>query len=167
VWTSAGSEAGGGATQPFVFIDLDPRLTQAAWVILILASPILCWRGAQAVGVGGTRVFLAVALSVMLAAAVTWSRPDAPLHANGHAWREAREVLMPWGTLNGRRPFMHGQGGIALQWLLAAVEQRLSGAANPFSISRWAGAAAAARRHFAMVLARSWWAGLAAGCAWR
>jgi hypothetical protein len=166
VWTPPGGDAGAQARAAFVVLRFDPLLIQIAWAILILASPILCWRGGQALGLDGSRVVLAAAVSVLAATAVVATRPDQPLHANGHAWREAREVLMPWGGRStGGEPFLHGQGGIALQWLLATIEHRLSGSANPFRISGCAGAAAAGATAFlATVLARSWWAGMAAGC---
>jgi hypothetical protein len=166
VWGAPGALAGAGSASPFSFIPLDSRMIQAAWVILLIASPFLCWRGARAVGIPGARMMVAVSLPVILAAAVIWNRPDEPLHANGHAWREAREVLAPWGSRStGAQPFLHGQGGIALQWLLAAFQQKLCGSANPFVVSRWAGAAAAGATAFlAIVLIRSSWAGLAAGC---
>jgi hypothetical protein len=60
---------------------------------------------------------------------------------------------------------MHGKGGIALEWLVAAVERTLTGTANPFRISRLAGAAAAGSAALlAAVLTGSVAAGLAAGC---
>jgi hypothetical protein len=166
VWTSPGAVAGEPSTPEQTIIELDTRLLQVAWVILILASPILCWRGGHVLGVGGKQIVAVAAACVVLALAATWHRADEPLHANGHAWREAREVLVPAGARStGATPFMHGQGGIALQWLLAAVEQRLTGVSNPLHISRWAGAGAAGATAFlTAVLARSPWAGLAAGC---
>ncbi len=166
VWTSPGSTGGKARKQPLESIYIDPRLIQIAWVVAILTGPILCWRGAQAIGVDGAHAILAIAIPVVLTAGLTWNRADEPLHANGHAWREAREVLAPWGGRStGGKPFMHGEGGIALQWLLADVEHRLGGSANPFGISRWVGAAAAGATAFlALVLVRSWWAGLVAGC---
>jgi hypothetical protein len=151
---------------PENLIGVDVRVMQIGWALLILASPVLYWRGGSCVGVGGRSTLIAVALSVALALAATWQRGDEPLHANGHAWREAREVLAPWGVrANGLSPFMHGKGSIALQWLLADVEQSLTGTANPLRISRAAAAAAAGATAFlVIVLARSPWAGLAAGC---
>jgi hypothetical protein len=166
LWKSPASPGEGGGTRAFAFIEIDTGMIQAVWAILILMSPLLCWRCAQAVGIAGTRVLMTTAVAILLAAASTWRFPDEPLHANGHAWREAREVLMPWGERStGGEPFIHGQGGIALQWLLAAGEMRLTGEANPFHISRYAGAAAAgAVALLAAVLVGAWPAGLAAGC---
>ncbi|MEO8603083.1 MAG: hypothetical protein ABI629_10960 [bacterium] len=146
---------------------LDPavRLIQLAWVVLIVASPVLCWRTGRALGIAGARLLAVVALCALVGLGATWRRDDAPLHANGHAWREAREVLLPWGMRsNGAAPFMHGRAGIALQWLLASAERTLRGAADPFDISRAGFAAAAGATAFlAAVLVRSTAAGLAAG----
>jgi len=168
IWASA-SGSSGAAVQPRPqtdFIDLDPRIIQAGWIVLLVSGPFLCWRGSRAVGVAGARGVLAAAVSVLVALTATWNEHDQPLHANGHAWREAREVLTPWGTrATSTTPFLHGKGGIALQWLLATAEYRLTERANPFRISRFATAAAAGASAFlALVLARSWWAGMAAGC---
>lgn len=164
VWAQAGEQGGeAGRTR---LVKIDWRLLQAAWLLLIVLSPWLCWRGGRALGISGAGVVAVVAVSAALAAVAIWDRGDEPLHANGHAWREAREVLMPWGGRStGTTPFLHGQSGIALQWLLAGIEQRVRGTANPFGISRWAGAAAAAGAAFlAAALVGSCWAGLAAGC---
>lgn len=144
---------------------LEFTVIQIAWALLIVAGPALCWACGRAVGVGGTRALLVVAVSVAAAVAAVAQRGNEPLHANGHAWREAEEVLMPvrrtWNA-----PFIHGKGGISLQWLVADVELGLTGHADPFRISRVAGAAAAgATALLATVLTRSAWAGLAAGCA--
>lgn len=148
------------------FAALDVLAIQIAWALLILGSPLLCWRGARAVAVDGRRVVIAVALAIAFALVVTAQREDEPLHANGHAWREAREVLIPVGVRqHGLAPFMHGKGGIALQWSVAAVERALTGTANPLRISRVAGAAAAGAAAFlVIVLVGSPWGGLAAGC---
>ena len=139
---------------------------QLAWAVLILASPILCWRGARVAGLRSGSLLIVVSVSAAVALAAIWHRPDEPLHANGHAWREAREVLAPWGVrANGAALFLHGRGGISLQWLLASIERTLTGTANPFRISRLASAAAAGATAFlAAILVRSPWAGLAAGC---
>ena len=156
------SPAGG----PADVLDLGVRAQQLAWLLLLASSPLLCWRGGRAVGVRGGRLLLAVSLAAVIALAAAWSRDDAPLHANGHAWREAREVLLPWGARgNGAAPFLHGGSGIALQWLLASAERSLIGTANPLDISRVGLAAAAAATAFlTAVLVRSVLAGLAAGC---
>ncbi len=146
-----------------------PNVTaiEAAWVLLIVAAPALCWRCGQASGVGGAPTAAAVVASLVLAVAAVAQRGDEPLHANGHAWREAREVLMPVGVrLHGVAPFMHGKGGIALAWVVAAVERRLTGRTRPFLVSRVAGAAAAGGAALlASMLVQSPWAGLAAGTA--
>lgn len=141
------------------------RGIQVAWALLVLAAPFLCWRAARAVGMPGARLVLVVAVSAALALGATCRRADEPLHANGHAWREAREVLAPWsGREHSGAPFLHGRGGIALQWLIAHAERALTGTADPFLISRLGSAAAAAGAAFlAAVLARSPSAGLAAG----
>lgn len=146
--------------------DLDVIVIQAAWALLLLASPVLCWLIGRAVGVGGERALAVAAVSIAVAGLAVAARPDEPLHANNHAWREAREVLMPIGIRNhGLSPFIHGKAGIGLQWLVAAVERRLTGTANPFDISRVCGAAAAAAAAMlTLVLVESAWAGLAAGC---
>lgn len=166
-WASPGADAGAANASPFVSIDLDPRLLQVGWVILVVASPFLCWRAGQALGIGGPRVILAVTISLLLAIAANWNRADEPLHANGHAWREAREVLMPWGARStGGEPLLHGRGGIALEWLLAGIEYRINGAANPLRISRFGAAAAAGSAAFlTTVLVGSSLAGLGAGAA--
>jgi hypothetical protein len=126
---------------------VDITIIQIAWALLILASPALCWFCGRVIGIGGTPLVVAAAASMALAIASVAHRDDAPLHANGHAWREAREVLIPLGQRgHGLAPFMHGKGGIALEWVVAAVERTLKGTANPFRISRLAGAAAAGSR---------------------
>lgn len=147
------------------FASLDVGTIQFAWLLLILAAPLLCWRVGRFVGVGGGRAAIAVALSITAALAAVSRTGDEPLHANGHAWREAREVLLPVGASSrGVAPFLHGKGGIALQWLLAEGEGLVTGTANPFRISRIASAAAAgATALLVIVLVRSVWAGLAAG----
>ena len=144
---------------------LDVTVIQAGWVLLILSAPALCWLCGRAVGVSGTRTLLAVTASIALAVVAVARRGDEPLHANGHAWREAREVLMNDGIRrDALAPFIHGKGGIALQWLVADLERAITGTANPFRISRVAGAAAAGGTALlAIVLTRSVWAGLAAG----
>ncbi|HYD49225.1 MAG TPA: hypothetical protein VEB21_12790 [Terriglobales bacterium] len=120
------------------------RLVQAAWIVLTAALPALTWRAGR-LGIGGARLLLVVALCAMVAAMLYWQRPDEPLHANGHAWREAREVLTPWGgRANGVAPYLHGRGAIALQWLIAASERAATGTIHPFAISRIGMAAAAA-----------------------
>jgi hypothetical protein len=138
---------------------------QIGWALLILGSPALCWLCGRAVGVGGGRALLAVAASIALALVAVAQRGDEPLHTNGHAWREAREVLMPVGVRgHGLAPFLHGKGAISLQWLVADVERRMSGTTNPFRISRVAGAAAAGSAALlTIVLVRSVWAGVATG----
>lgn len=143
----------------------DVRILQLSWILLILASPYLCWRAARAAGVPGRPALIAIGLAMAIALAAVAGRDDEPLHANGHAWREAREVLTPMtGRNEGMAPFEHGRAGIALQWLIAAVEQSLTGSANPFRISRLAAAGAAgAAALLAIVLAGSPWAGCAAG----
>ena len=144
---------------------LDVTVIQVGWALLLLASPALCWRCGDAVGVGGARALIAVGTSIALAFAVTAQRGDEPLHANGHAWREAREVLMPVGVRgHSLAPFLHGKGGIAAQWLVADVERSLTGTTNPFRISRLAGAASAGGASLlTIVLVRAAWAGVAAG----
>jgi hypothetical protein len=151
---------------PAEFIDLGVRAIQLGWVLLILSSPLVCWRAGRAVGLGGRRMMLVVAVSALVAVVAIWHRRDAPLHANGHAWREAREVLMPWGERStDTAPFLHGRGAIALQWLVAGAERTLTGSANPFRVSRLAVAAAAgATALLTAILVRSTAAGLAAGC---
>jgi hypothetical protein len=145
-------------------IDLATRGIQLAWAALIVSSPFLCWRGGRSVGVGGRRMLVVVSACALLALGVSWSRGDEPLHANGHAWREAREVLAPGGGEAGAGPFLHGRGAIALQWMIASGEHALTGSANPFRISRLAMAAAAGSSAFlAAVLVGSVGAGLAAG----
>jgi hypothetical protein len=145
---------------------LEVLAIQMAWVVSILAIPLLGWRVGRWAGLGGGRVVLVMALAMLLSTVAVWRRADAPLHANGHAWREAKEVLNPPGNGPiGPAPFLHGKGGIALQWLVARVELALRGTANPFRISRLGAAAAAgATALLAMVLVRSASAGLAAGC---
>jgi hypothetical protein len=109
---------------------------------------------------------IVVAAAIALALAAVAHRDDEPLHANGHAWREAREVLMPLGEQRGHglAPFMHGRASIALEWLVAVVEHAVTGTANPFRISRLAGAAAAGSAALlTAVLTGSVFAGLAAG----
>src|SRR5262245_19888199 len=144
---------------------LDIRVIQVGWALLILGGPALCWLCGRAIGVGGARALLAVGTSIALALAAVALRGDEPLHANGHAWREGREVLLPVGVRgHGLAPFIHGKGGISLQWLVADVERGLGGTANPFRISRVAGAAAAGSAALlTIVLVRSVWAGVAAG----
>lgn len=143
---------------------LPVRAIQIAWALLIVAAPFLCWRVARATG-GGAALLLVVGVSVVLATAATWGRPDEPLHANGHAWREAREVLAPWGQDDRHAAaYLHGRGGIALQWLVARAERTFTGSADPFRISRVASAAAAgATALLAALVVGSPWAGLAAG----
>jgi hypothetical protein len=147
-------------------IGLGVRAIQLGWVVLILSSPLVCWRAGRAAGLGGRRMVLVAAVSALVALVAIWHRGDAPLHANGHAWREAREVLMPWGGRSGSAaPFLHGRGAIALQWLLAGVERTLTGSANPFRVSRLAvPAAAGATALLTAILVSSTAAGLAAGC---
>src|SRR5262249_55300006 len=128
-------------------------------------SPALCWLCGRAVGVGGGRTLLAVGASIAIALVAVAQRGDEPLHANGHAWREAREVLMAMGGRgDGLAPFLHGKAGISLQWLIAEVERWLSGTANPFRVSRVAGpASAGGAALLTIVLVRSAWAGVATG----
>jgi hypothetical protein len=150
----------------FDLIDSGVRVLQLGWALLILSAPVLCWRAGRRACIGGERLLIAVSVVGLLALAAIWTRGDEPLHANGHAWREAREVLQPWGERGTRAaPFVHGRGAIALQWALASAEHAVSGTANPFRISRLASAAAAGSTAFlTAMLARSAWAGLAAGC---
>jgi hypothetical protein len=145
---------------------LDIAAIDIGWILLFLAAPVLVWRTGLAVGIRGGIALLAVAACVALSVAVLWPRADAPLHANGHAWREAREVLLPTQRLqNEQTLFIHGKGGISLQWLVARIERGLRGSANPFRISRIAAAAAAGGvALLTMVLVGSPWAGLGAGC---
>lgn len=144
---------------------LDVRALQLAWALLLLAAPLLCWRAASAAGIAGTAGLAAVGLAAALALGAVAARPDAPLHANGHAWRTAREVLIPIrGPAAGLAPFEHGRAAPALAWAVAAAERRWRGDANPFRISRLAAAAAAgATALLAMMLTGSAAAGLAAG----
>lgn len=144
--------------------DIEVRVIQLGWVLLILAGPWLCWRTALAVGRSGAHGLLLAALAIAMALGAVWSRGNEPLHANGHAWREAREVLIPWGIRgHGLAPGMHGKGAIALQWLLAATERAVSGSIDPFRISRVTGAAAAAGTGMlALVMTGSTAAGIAA-----
>ena len=143
----------------------DIAVIEVGWALLVLTGPALCWLCGRALGVGGARTLLAVLVSIALAIAAVAQRGDEPLHANGHAWREAREVLIPVGVRqHGLAPFIHGKGGISLQWLVADVERVLTGTANPFRISRVAGGAAAGGAALlTIVLVRSVWAGVAAG----
>jgi hypothetical protein len=149
-------------------IGLDVRVMQAGWAISIAAAPLLCYRAARAVGLSGMRMLAAAALCVIAALGAIRGRADAPLHANGHNWREAREVLVPWGERDtGAAAFLHGRSAIALQWQLAAAERWLTGSANPFRISRIAGpAAAGATAVLGAVATQSLWAGAAAGLVW-
>jgi len=144
---------------------LEVRALQVAWTLLLLAAPLLCWRAARAAGVAGGPALLAVGGAMLLAGAITAPLAERPLHANGHAWREAREALVPAGASgDGMAPFLHGQGGTALQWLLTAAERRVTGGADPFRISRvGAIAAAGATALLALVLCGSAWGGAAAG----
>ena len=149
------------------FTSFDIGAIQTAWALLILTSPLLCWRCGRRVGVGAlSRAVAVVGLSVALSLVAVWQREDAPLHANGHAWREAKEILAPAGERSiDPAPFLHGEGGIALEWLVARAERALRGTANPFRISRLGAAAAAGATAFlVIVLVGSPWAGLAAGC---
>jgi hypothetical protein len=92
---------------PADFIDFGVRSIQVGWGLLILASPILCWRAGRAVGIGGGRLLIAASLCALLALLAVRHRGDEPLHANGHAWREAREVVAPWGGREtGAAPFL-------------------------------------------------------------
>ena len=158
-------DEGGIAWRPIETPEI--RALQAAWVLLLLAAPLLCARAARAAGVGAGPALLAVGGAMLAATAATAPFAERPLHANGHAWREAREALMPAGVAGeGLAPFLHGQGGTALQWLMTAVERRVAGHADPFRISRvGAVAAAGGTALLAIVLCGSAWAGLAAGCA--
>ena len=145
---------------------VDITIIQIGWALLIVAGPALCWLCGRVIGIGGTPLVLAAAAATALAFAAVAHRDDAPLHANGHAWREAKEVLIPFGEHgDDLAPFMHGRGGIALEWLVADAERTLTGTVNPFRISRLAGAAAAGSAAvLTAVLTESASAGLAAGC---
>jgi hypothetical protein len=152
--------------RPADVIDLGVRVIQLGWVILMVSAPVLCWRAGRLAGIGGSRLLLAVSAAAIVALLAVWGRGDEPLHANGHAWREARETLQPWGERSTRTaPFLHGRGGIALEWMLAGAERALTGTIDPFRISRIASAAAAGSSAFlTAILVRSAGAGLAAGC---
>ncbi|MEO8603643.1 MAG: hypothetical protein ABI629_13805, partial [bacterium] len=151
--------------EPVAIIDLGIRALQLAWAVSIVASPWLAWRAARAMDLDPRRLLLVVGSTMLLATAAIWQRDDEPLHANWHAWREAREVLLPWSEFNpSTAPFLHGRGGIALQWLLASGEEHLIGSIDPWRISRVAGAAAAGATAFLVaLLLGSTTAGLAAG----
>ena len=152
--------------RPADVIDLGVRVIQLGWAVLIVGAPLLCWRAGRLAEIGGGRLLLAVSAAAIVALTAVWERGDEPLHANGHAWREAREVLQPWGERSTRAaPFLHGRGAVALEWMLASGERALTGGANPFRISRIASAAAAGSTAFlTAILVRSAGAGLAAGC---
>ena len=153
----------GGAAD---LIDTGVRAIQAAWVVLALAAPILCWRAGRAAGIGGARLVAAAAICAALALVAVHRRPDEPLHANGHAWADAREVLAPFdGRSSSPDVVLHARGAMSLQWLLASVERAVTGTVDPFRISRiGAAAAAGATALLTALLARSAWAGLASGC---
>jgi len=148
---------------------LDPtvRALQLGWALAIASAPLLAWRAARAIGVDPPRTLLAIGAAALIAAAVLWAHGNEPLHANAHAWREAREVMLPWtGNATETSPFLHGRSAIALQWLLAAAEHGATGGVDPFRLSRLAGAAAAgATALLVAVLLRAPLAGLAAGIA--
>ncbi len=148
-------------------IDLSIRAIQVLWVVLIATAPVLCWRAGTTSGIGGRRLLLAVSAATLLAFGAVLGRGDEPLHANGHAWLEARQVLMPWGGRNaGTETYLHGKAAPALEWLLASAEHVATGRANPFDISRIAGAAAAgACALLVAILLGSAGAGFAAGAA--
>ena len=143
----------------------DVRWLQAAWLLLFLVSPVVCRRAARAAGVAVNPTLLLAGTAVIASLLLTADQPDQPLHANGHAWREAREVLLPWGIRStGASPYLHGRSGIALQWLLAGLQHSIDGSADPFVISRYATAAAAgATTLLATVAAGSLLPGAAAG----
>lgn len=145
--------------------DLTAGLLQIAWAVLLLGSPFLLAQVARVLAISTTRLFLAALLSAVVASAAIWTQPDEPLHANGHAWREAREVMAPWhGGADTAGPFLHGRGGIALQWLVAGTELAFSGNADPLRISRISHPlAAAAACILAIVLTGAPAAGLFAG----
>lgn len=149
-------------------LDLGVRALQVLWILFILTGPLLCWRAGVACGVGGKRMLLAVIAATLLSTIAIWNRGDEPLHANAHAWRTAREVLLPLrgGRDTGSEAFLHGKAAPALAWLVAAGEDAVTGAVNPFRISRIAGAAASgACVLLVAVLVGSASAGLAAGVA--
>lgn len=150
---------------PVASLDFNIRGLQALWLLLIATSPILCWRAGTVTGIGGRRLLLVVAASTLFAAAAVWPRGDEPLHANGHAWREAREALLPWGgRATGAELYLHGKATPALTWLLTATEETLTGQARPFAISRIAGAAAVgAAAALVAILLNAAGAGLAVG----
>ncbi len=152
--------------RPADIIDLGVRIIQLGWAVLIVSAPVLSWRAGRLARIGGGRLLLVASAAAILALAAVWERGDEPLHANGHAWREAREVLQPWGERSTRAaPFLHGRGAAALEWMVASGERALTGTVNPFRISRIAGAAAAGSTAFlTAILVRSAGAGLAAGC---
>lgn len=150
---------------PVVEIDAGIRLLQVLWVLLIATAPFLVWRAGRRSGLGGGRLLAAVLATALFAAALVATRGDEPLHANAHAWREARQALLPWGGRpTGTDVYLHGRATPALVWLLAVADDAVTGRPNPFAISRIAGAAAVgACALLAALLLNSVTAGLAVG----
>jgi hypothetical protein len=107
--------------------DTVARALQLGWLLLAVAALPLAVLCGNTLAVPARQAVLVVLAPFVLSLALTWSRPSAPPHANGHAWREAREVMAPWeGGQRGMSPYLHGRGGIAAQWTIAAL-QRLVG----------------------------------------
>lgn len=150
---------------PLANMDINIRGLQALWLILIGTAPYFVWRAGVVTGMSGRRLVMLFVIAAALGASAVWMRGDEPLHANAHAWREAREALLPWGGREtGTELYLHGRAAPALAWLLAAAERLGTGAAHPFAISRIAGAAAVASCALLVaVLINSAAAGLAVG----
>lgn len=110
-----------GAKEPRIVFrpGIHARLLQAAWLLLLVLFVPLAFRSGRAAGTGGVASVAAALLPAAFALLLQAGQPARPLHPNGHAWREARELLSPLGVrdLGGLNPYQHGRGGLALQWL--------------------------------------------------
>ena len=147
------------------------RILQAGWLLLLVLLIPLVFRAGRAVHAGGAASVAAALLSAAAALLLQPAQPARALHPNGHSWREAREYLSPFGVrdLGGLNPYLHGRGGLALQWLAlprpAGIAPTSPGPLpDPFDAARAPLVLAAATTALlAVVLTGRAWAGLLAG----
>ena len=153
-------------------IGLHGRLLQACWLVLLGLFVPLASRAGRLAGAGAGSTVAAALLAAGVALFLEAGQPPRALHPNGHAWREGRELLSPFGVpdLGGINPYLHGRGGLALQWLVLPRPAGLSPASpsgkrpDPLGAAKLPLAlAAASTALLAIVLTGRTWPGLLAG----
>jgi hypothetical protein len=142
-------------------VDLLTGLLQTGWLLLAIAALPLAAVCARTLGLPAWRGALVVVAPFALSLGLTIGRAPAPLHANGHAWREAREVMAPDGRCRECNRLLHGRGGFAAQRTIVAVQQWAGRPPDPLAGTTRVPVAAAAAGTALLVLVMTGRSGLA------